>query len=412
MLTINEIFLKFAFQSSFIHLNLHMLYILSAIAVFLGVSIVILLIIYNDRSRKLSALTDENSRLKTSLAVAEQRLADERDIAGERFRMIATEVMNSSSRTLEDRTRLGLEAVLGPVKESLDGFTRDFKACYSTDRSDRDSLREGLRALAELNRATGEETRRLASALRGDTGFQGKWGEAVLTNILEHAGLEEGRWVVYQQGCVTDEGRRVHPDAVITLPGGRKLAVDAKCSLTDYLRSLEATDDLTRDALLKAHVRSVESHFKCLADKQYNTLIGNEKVSFTVMFMPHEGAFAAAMQSEGTLWQRAFEKNVVIVSPTLLTVLIKLVEQMWVREDRDNNSRRIAEEAARMLDKLYAAFDDLLKAGRDIDRAAESCRAALSKLNQGPGNVVTRARNIVGMGARPSKQMPRDVDQD
>ncbi|MDE6287774.1 MAG: DNA recombination protein RmuC, partial [Muribaculaceae bacterium] len=193
---------------------------------------------------------------------------------------------------------------------------------------------------------------------------------------------------------------------------GRKLAIDAKCSLTDYLRSLEATDNSTRDNLLKSHVRSVESHFRGLADKQYNTLIGDEKISFTVMFMPHEGAFAAAMQHDGTLWQRAFERNVVIVSPTLLTVLIKLVEQMWVREDRDNNSRRIAEEAARMLDKLYAAFEDLLKAGRDIDRAAESCRAAMSKLNQGPGNVVTRAKAIVAMGARPSKQMPPGADCD
>lgn len=412
MLTINEILYKFASQSSFDHISLQMLYLISVLAGLLSATVVVLIILYIKRSRCLSTLKDENNKLKTSLAVAEQRLVDEREIAGERFRMMATDIINSGSRALEDRTRLGIEAVLGPVKESLDGFTRDFKACYSSERSDRDSLREGLRALAELNRATGEETRRLASALRGDTGFQGRWGEAVLTNILEHAGLEEGRWVVYQQACVTDDGRRVHPDAVITLPGGRKLAVDAKCSLTDYLRSLEATDDLTRDALVKAHMRSVESHFKSLADKQYNKLIGEEKISFTVMFMPHEGAFAAAMQPDGALWQRAFEKNVVIVSPSLLTILIKLVEQMWVREDRDNNSRRIAEEAARMLDKLYAAFDDLLKAGRDIDKAAESYRTALSKFNQGPGNVVTRARAIVAMGARPSKQMPQGIDPD
>ncbi len=389
-----------------------MLYFISFLAFLLAAGLVLLLILYKELSGKVASLNEENSRLKTSLAVAEQRLADERDMAADRFRMIATEIVNSGSRVLEDRTRLGIEALLSPVKESLDIFTKDFKACYSTERSDRDSLREGLRALAELNRATGDETRRLASALRGDTGFQGKWGEAVLTNILEHAGLEEGRWVVYQQACTTDDGRRVHPDAVITLPGERKLAVDAKCSLTDYLRSLEATDDQSRDALLKAHVRSVESHFKGLAEKKYHTLIGDEKFSFTVMFMPHEGAFAAAMQQDGALWQRAFDRNVVIVSPTLLTVLIKLVEQIWIREDRDNNSRRIAEEAARMLDKLYSAFEDLLKVGRDIDRAAESYRGAIGKLNQGPGNVVTRAKNIVAMGARPSRQVPPGIEND
>ncbi|MDE6288865.1 MAG: DNA recombination protein RmuC, partial [Muribaculaceae bacterium] len=192
-----------------------MLYFLSGLAVLLAIASVVLYIMYKGQLRKLAALNEENLHLKTSLAVAQQRLADERDNAGERFRAIATEILNSGTRTLEDRARLGVEAVLAPVRESIDVFTRDFKACYSTERSDRDSLREGLRSLAELNRATGEETRRLASALRGDTGFQGKWGEAVLTNILEHAGLEEGRWVVYQQGCATDEGRRVHPDAII-----------------------------------------------------------------------------------------------------------------------------------------------------------------------------------------------------
>lgn len=365
-----------------------------------------------EADRQLAESERVRNELTTSLAVARQQLADEQSLGGERLKAMAAELLDATHATRDAAARAGIEALLSPVKQSLETFTRDFKACYDTDRYDRATLRESIESLAKLNTMVSRETGRLTHALKGDKGFQGRWGEMVLANILEHAGLERSRWVCYQSTTTTDDGRQVRPDAVITLPRGRSVIIDSKCSLSAYMEMVETDDAARRKVLEKTLVQAVDYHIKSLAGRNYQDTVGDTKGNFVVLFMPHEGAYAAAMQADERLWQRAFDARIIIASPTHLATLIKLVEQMWIGEDRNANARLIAEEAVKMLDKLTGAFDDLTRVGAQLDKARDAYDAAVAKLRTGPGNVTRRVGRLAELGVKSAKAMPAQFTPD
>lgn len=316
-------------------------------------------------------------------------------------------------RASKDANRVEIEAALAPVMTSIDILLRDFKACNNSNIADRAVLKQGIETLAQLNRSVGEEARRLTHALKSDKSFQGKWGEMILANVLEHSGLERGRWLVYQYSHTDDEGRRLRPDAVITCPHGRKIIIDSKCSLTAYMRWATADTDAERAVAAKAHVAAIDTHIKTLASKAYQDSIDGDNLGFVIMFMPNEGAFITAMHTDENLWQRAYDARVIIASPVHLVAVIKIIEQMWVTDDRNTNAQRIAEEAVNMLDKLTAAFEDLEAVGKQLDKARDAYDAAINKLRTGKGNVARRISNMAALGAKPSRPVPakfRDVD--
>lgn len=361
---------------------------------------------------RIGRLREANARLTADLTAAERRLTDSEGRESDRFKALAAEVLRELGRDLDDRSRRGLDTALAPVRASIESFVRDLRSCYTGDRDDRASLRQSIASLAELNRRVSQETSRLSHALRGDRGFQGRWGEMVLANVLEHSGLEPGRWLLYQDSTTTDEGRRLRPDAVVVCPRGRRIIIDAKCSLNDYLAMLEADSDESRAALAKAHVRAVEAHVRTLRLKNYQDYIGDDKADFVIMFMPHEGAYLTAMQTDEGLWQRAFDSRVVIVSPTHLITMIKLIEQMWVTDDRNTNARLIAEEAVKMLDKLVGAFEDLERAGSQLDNARAAYDSAMSRLRTGRGSVASWVSRLASLGVRPAKAVPASLTPD
>lgn len=361
---------------------------------------------------RIGRLREANARLAARLEEADRRIAESESRQGDRFRAVAADVLREVGRDLDSRSRQGLDTALAPVRASIEGFVRDMRACYAGDRDDRASLRQSIASLAELNRRVGQETSRLSHALKGDSGFQGRWGEMILANVLEHSGLEPGRWLLYQDSATTDEGRRLRPDAVVVCPRGRRIIIDAKCSLRDYLAMLEADTDMQRAALAKAHVKAVEAHVRTLKLKNYQDYIGSDKADFVIMFMPHEGAYLAAMQADDGLWQRAFDARVVIVSPTHLVTMIKLIEQMWVSDERNTNARLIAEEAVKMLDKLVGAFEDLEKAGTQLDNARAAYDSAMSRMRTGRGSVASRVARLASLGARPSRAVPASLTSD
>ena len=365
-----------------------------------------------DKTRVEERLAAEERRREADAEAMERRIADERAALGERFKAMAVEVLQANSRQLDQQSRTSLEAVLNPMKTSLENFTRDFKDCYATEHSDRLSLREGIQTLAELNRRVSEETQRLTHALKGDTRMQGHWGEMVLQNILEHSGLEQGRWFVTQESDTDENGNRLRPDAVINCPKERKIIIDSKVSLSSYLDWLNADDDAARESCSKAHVKSVENHIRCLRDKSYQDRIGVCKADFVLMFMPHEGAYLMAMQSAPDLWQRAYESRVVIVSPTHLVTVVKLVEQMWQSEDHNINALKIAEEAGKMLEKLIAMLDDFAKIGDSLAKSQTAYDNALKKLKEGNGNVIKRIEKLERMGVRAKKSLPAKMSAD
>lgn len=356
--------------------------------------------------------------LEAERASAEQRIDDirrncdkqvaaERESAGERFKALASDILQANSRQLDERSRLSLEAVMAPMKSSLDAFTKDFKDCYATEHTDRLTLREGIESLMRLNLRVSDETRNLTQALKGNNQWQGRWGEMVLKNILEHSGLESGRWLVLQESTTDEEGERIRPDAIINCPQGRRIIIDSKASLTSYLQLPSAADETERTALVKAHARSMANHVRQLREKSYQDRIGLNKADFMLMFVPHEGAYIAAMNADPDLWQRAWDSRVIIVSPTHLVTVIKLVEQMWQTDDQNVNACRIADEAGKLIDKLAGFLGDLAKIDDSLGKARDAYDAAVAKLSTGRGNIISRADQLRSLGARVSKQMPQ-----
>lgn len=344
--------------------------------------------------------------LKQKEADFQKRIDDERAALGERFRALASEILQANSEQLNKLSRSTLETVLSPMRTSLESFTKDFKESYSAESRERLSLREGVSKLMVLNEQVKDETARLANALRGDTRVQGHWGEMVLTNILEHSGLEQGRWFVTQDSTTTDQGRVLRPDAVINCPQERKIIIDSKVSLSAYLDWLNAETEAARESCAKAHVISVRNHIKELADKAYQDSIGVVKGDFVLMFLPHEGAYMLAMSHDPQLWQRAYDSRVIIVSPTHLVTVVRLVEQMWRLDDANANALRIADRAAKMMDKMAGALTSLDNVGKAIEKARDAYDTAIGQLNTGPGSVLRQLEQLQQLGVKAKKPLP------
>lgn len=345
-------------------------------------------------------------RVDDTVAQCERRIQEHRNSLTDQFRNLAADTLETTVRRQQEQARQGLDAVLNPVREAFDRLAAQFNTRAMDDKADRAALREGIDTLRMLNQQVSHETRRLTSALKGNTGFQGRWGEMVLANILENSGLEPGRWLVYQESSTNEDGTRLRPDAIIHCPRKRDIIIDSKVSLTAYLRMLEADDEATRNACLEEHLRSVENHLRGLANKEYQKHIGANDAGFVLMFVPHEGAYLAAMQADVDLWQRAYDRHVVVVSPTHLVTVVRLVEQMWVTEDQTTNAVAIAEEATKMLDQLNEFLADLQGVGTALDKAHGQYESALKRLSTGRGNVLKRAERLRDLGVKTRKPLP------
>ncbi len=338
-------------------------------------------------------LTGEKSALRARL--------DSIGTEEERFRSIASQVMTQSRADLRSETTDRVNSLIDPLRRELDSFSRTVSDKYSREAAERFALREKIDELRELNMAVSAETKRLYNALRGNNREQGKWGELVLQTLLENAGLTEGREFLTQH--VSGDRR---PDVVVNFPGNGCVVIDSKASMTDYMAFCDAETDDQRKIAAKGHVASVRRHIDELARKNYQDLTGKERrLEFVMMFMPNEGAYLAAMQFEPTLWEEAYNKHVIIISPTHLLSVLRLVEQMWRHDAQNKNAIQIAEEAGRMLDKFAGFVADLTDAENALSKAADKLTAAHRKLDSGPGNLTSRALKLKEMGAKATKNL-------
>ena len=353
--------------------------------------------------RRAEAMSAER-RIAELKEAHQQQLEREREATGERFKALAAEVLQSNTRLMDERSRMTLEAALAPMRTTFAQFTKDFQENYSIENRERLSLREEIRSLHELNTQVGRETSRLTSALKGNTSVQGRWGEMMLANILEHSGLQQGRWFVTQESTTTEEGSRLRPDAVIHCPGERDIIIDSKVSLTHYLNMLNAETPDERAALTKAHLQSVENHVKELRNKEYQNRIGARKGDFVLMFMPHEGAYLEAMNASPELWMKAYDSHVIIVSPTHLVTVVRLVEQMWQSEDQSVNAQRIAEQGQAMIDSVNSFLKDMDNVGAALAKARDSFDSARRRLESGNNNVLRVAGRLRELGVKGKKE--------
>lgn len=331
----------------------------------------------------------------------------------QRFKVLAQEILEANTGKFNEQSKQSLDALLSPLKTDIDRFKQQVESAYNNEARERFALSERIKELVELNMNIGREAKDLARALRGDSKVQGDWGEMVLEKMLEASGLVKGIHFDIQVTTDADgnalrdaSNRLIRPDAVVHYPDGRCVVVDSKVSLTRYVDLVNA-DPGSQEAkmALDDHVRSVRSHINELAAKNYQDFIGAKKADFVMMFIPNEGAYIAAMQAENKLWQEAYDKRVLIVSPTHLISVLKLVEQMWRQDDMKKNVLDIADVSGKMYDKFVGFLDDMGKIEKALTQAGSAFNDAYGKLMTGKGNLVGRAEKLRQMGAKVTKRI-------
>ncbi|NER11985.1 DNA recombination protein RmuC [Leptobacterium flavescens] len=321
------------------------------------------------------------------------------------FQILANKILEEKSAKFTEQNKENIKTILNPLQEKIQLFEKKVEETHKESIDYHAALRQQILGLKDLNEQMSKEAINLTKALKGDSKMQGNWGELVLERVLEKSGLERDREYTVQQSFTRDDGSRVLPDVIINLPDGKKMIVDSKVSLTAYERYAN-TEGNEKQEYLKEHISSIKRHIEQLSEKKYEDLYEMESPDFVLMFIPIEPAFAVALDQENALYSRAFEKNIVIVTPTTLLATLRTIDSMWNNEKQQRNAIEIARQAGALYDKFHNLMVDLTAVGKDMDRAKGNYAAAMNKLFEGRGNLITSVEKLKKMGAKAKKALP------
>jgi DNA recombination protein RmuC len=324
------------------------------------------------------------------------------------FENLANKILDEKSLKFTEQNQKNIKNILNPLQEKIQLFEKKVEDSQKENISINSALREQLLNLQNQNIKISKEAENLTKALKGDSKMQGNWGELVLERVLEKSGLEKDREYTVQQSFTTKDGSRVLPDVVINLPDGKKMVIDSKVSLTDYERFVNADEDL-QEKYLKDHINSLKKHVDQLSAKKYEDLYEMESPDFVLMFVPIETAFSAAINKDTSLYNNAFEKNIVIVTPSTLLATLRTIDSMWNNEKQQRNAIEIARQAGALYDKFEGFVSDLTKVGKKMDDAKTEYRGAMNKLVEGRGNIITSIEKLKKMGAKAKKSIPDSI---
>ena len=325
------------------------------------------------------------------------------------FENLANKILEEKTQKFTEQNKENLKNILSPLQDKILHFEKKVEDTHKESIDYHAALRQQIVSLSEMNAQMSKETINLTKALKGDSKMQGNWGELVLERVLEKSGLEKGREYEVQQAFTTAEGTRILPDVIINLPDGKKMVVDSKVSLTAYEKYVNEEDDVQQNLHLKEHVNSVKRHVEQLSDKRYQDIYQMESPDFVLLFIPIEPAFALALQEDLTLYNKAFEKNIVIVTPSTLLATLRTIDSMWTNQKQQENAIEIARQAGALYDKFEGFVSDLIKIGKKMDEAKVEYSAAMNKLTEGKGNLVTSAEKLKKMGAKAKKALPEAI---
>jgi DNA recombination protein RmuC len=325
------------------------------------------------------------------------------------FENLANKILEEKSNKFTEQNRENMKNILSPLQEKIHLFEKKVEDTHKESIDYHAALRQQIVGLQTMNENMSRETLNLTRALKGDTKMQGNWGELVLERVLEKSGLEKGREYYVQQSHVLEDGGRVLPDVVINLPDGKKMIVDSKVSLVAYERYINAEDDPLRLVYLKDHVNSIKRHVEQLGDKNYHDLYKIESPDFVLLFIPMEPAFALALNEDATLYSKAFERNIVIVTPTTLLATLRTIDSMWTNQKQQENAYEIARQAGALYDKFEGLIGDLTKVGNKMKDAQGEYQNAMGKLFDGRGNIITSIEKLKKMGAKAKKSLPESI---
>lgn len=325
------------------------------------------------------------------------------------FENLANKILEEKTSKFTEQNKENLVNLLNPLQEKIQLFEKKVEDTHKESIDYHAALRQQIVGLTAMNEQMSKETLNLTKALKGDSKMQGNWGELILERVLEKSGLEKDREYFVQASFVNEEGNRVFPDVVINLPDGKKMIVDSKVTLTSYERYINEDDDNLKAQHLKDHVLSINRHVEQLSNKNYQDLYEIESPDFVLLFIPIESAFAIALNEDTNLYNKAFEKNIVIVTPSTLLATLRTIDSMWTNQKQQENALEIARQAGALYDKFHGLWTDLITVGKKLDDAKSGYSDAMNKLIDGSGNLINRVENLKKMGAKAKKSLPDNI---
>ena len=353
-----------------------------------------------------SELSAQNENLQKLLDTQKEEIVKIQEEAKLQFENLANKILEEKTLKFTEQNQQNLKNILNPLQEKITDFEKKVENTHKESIDYHAALRQQILGLKEMNLQMSKETLNLTKALKGDSKIQGNWGELVLERVLEKSGLEKGREYEIQKSFTTEEGNRVQPDVIINLPDGKKMIIDSKVSLTAYEKYINEEDDEQKSSFLKEHVNSLKKHVEQLGSKNYQHLYQMESPDFVLLFIPIEPAFAIALNEDTQLYNKAFERNIVIVTPSTLLATLRTIDSMWTNQKQQENAYEIARQAGALYDKFDGFVTDLVKIGKKMDEAKTEYEGAMNKLVDGKGNLITSVQKLKIMGAKAKKSLP------
>ncbi len=363
-----------------------------------------LIVSITQKEANIQHLQEKYTEQKSEVAQLQEKFTKE-------FENLANKILEEKTQKFTEQNKENLKQILHPLNEKIQSFEKKVEDTHKESIDYHAALRQQIVGLKDLNQQMSKEAINLTKALKGDSKTQGNWGELVLERVLEKSGLEKGREYEMEKSFNVDEEnkQRLRPDVIIHLPDGKKMIVDSKVSLTHYEQYVNANNEIEEEQFLKLHIQSLNRHVEQLSAKKYEDLYEIESPDFVLLFVPIEPAFAVAINNDNQLYNKAFEKNIVIVTPATLLATLRTIDSMWNNEKQQQNAIEIARQAGGLYDKFEGLVTDLMKVGKRMEEAKKEYTNAMNKLVEGKGNLITRVENLKLMGAKAKKALPENI---